>query len=230
LKKPVVAPPTKTDVFEPAVVGERLKKWLPDLSPAVIHGLLTYQGELVKANKTIPLIPSNSLKNIESVHVADSVLGSRLIEASMIKGAPLYDLGSGNGSPGLIFALLYPTQSVIIVDRDNRKLEFCKQTAMQMELKNVTVLAKGVEEVPTGSVKNGVARGFAPFARTLLLCRKQVSRGGKLFHMKGDGWANELAQMPSQLFSHWAPSLLGQYRLPDSQVDMYVVLTEKSGD
>jgi len=79
-------------------------------------------------------------------------------------------------------------------------------------------------------VKNVIARGFAPFSKALILCRKQFAKGGRFFHMKSDGWATELAAMPSQVFSHWTPSLLGNYRLPEVKIEMYVVLTEKTGE
>lgn len=229
MKKPTQSEP-KPFVYEPAEVKARLAKWFPELSSPQIDALVTYQTELLKFNKTINLISPNTVKNAESVHIADSVLASRLIVPALVKGQPVFDFGSGNGCPGLILGLLYPTLSVTLVDRDQRKLEFCKHAAAQMGVKNVTALVKGIEDLESGSVRNVVARGFAPFARALLICRKQVAKGGRFFHMKSDGWANELAQMPSQLFTHWAPSLLGQYRLPDTSTDMFVVQTEKMSD
>jgi 16S rRNA (guanine527-N7)-methyltransferase len=61
----------------------------------------------------------------------------------------------------------------------------------------------------------------------MLAVRKPVAKGGRFFHIKSDAWATELSSVPSQLFSFWTPSLLGQYRIPETSVDMAVVLTEK---
>ena len=48
--------------------------------------------------------------------------------------------------------------------------------------------------------------------------------------MKGDGFANELANVPSQIFSCWSPSLIGQYRLPETSTSLAVIMTEKIAD
>lgn len=226
---PSDAPP-KSEGPSADEVDQHLRTWFPDLSAVTIEKLVRYYTELVKFNKSLNLISSSTLRSADNVHIADSIGASRLVAPALITKQPLYDFGSGNGLPGLIFASLFPEQSVILVDRDQRKMEFCKHTSSAIGLKNVTVLVKGVEELPAGSVKNVIARGFAPFARSLLITRKQFSKGGKFFHMKTDGWANEIAGMPSQVFTHWAPSLLGSYKLPESTTEMFVVLTEKTAD
>jgi 16S rRNA (guanine527-N7)-methyltransferase len=217
-------------VFEPAVVLGRLEKWLPNLTPQVRKKLVAYQGELLRFNKTINLISPTSVKNAEAIHFADSALACQIVRKHLVPDKPIYDFGSGNGLPGLVFAILYPDIPVILIDRDQRKLEFCKHIASISELKNVTIQLKGVEELAPGSVVNAMARGFAPLPKALMIARKTVAKGGKFYHLKGDGWANELAQVPSQLFSFWMPSLIGQYKIPDTSVDMFVALTDKLAD
>lgn len=208
-------------------VAARLKSWFPDLPSETLAKLVGFYNELLRFNKSINLISSTTVKNADSVHIADSVYACRIIEGAITGGDPIYDFGSGNGCPGVVYAILFPSRKVILVDRDQRKMEFCKHVGSLLKLSNLSVLQKGIEDLPASSVTNVVARGFAPFSRALLLCRKQVAKGGRFFHMKGDGWANELAQMPSQVFSHWGPHLLGQYRLPDVKTEMFVVMTEK---
>jgi 16S rRNA (guanine527-N7)-methyltransferase len=210
---PPVAPVEVVDV------DKRLKTWFPEMPAGTIARLVTYHTELLRFNKTINLISASTVKNADSVHVADAVLASKFITPSLVAGKPLYDFGSGNGCPGVIY-----------VDRDERKMEFCKHVASAMKLENVSILVKGVEDIESNAVSNAISRGFAPFSRALLLCRKQFPKGGRFFHMKSDGWANELAQLPSQVFTHWTPSLLGQYRLPETTTEMYVVMTEKTSD
>ena len=217
--------------YDPKVVEAKLKSWFPKLSEKVISGLVTYQTELLKFNKALNLISENTTKTAESVHVADCVMASQMITPLLVAGHPVYDFGSGNGCPGLIFAYLNPSREVILVDRDQRKLEFCKHAASIMALKNVNILVKGVEELPERSVHNAISRGFAPLQKALLIARKPMVRGGRFFHMKGDGWANELANIPTQVFSHWTPSLIGQYRIPGpGEVEMSLVMTEKIAD
>ena len=218
------------DVFDAEAASVRLKKWFPELDKIQHERLMIYLTELNRFSKTVNLVSSSTLKSAESVHVADCVFASRLIQPLLIRGEPLFDFGSGNGCPGLIFGALFPEQRVILIDRDERKMEFCKHVIRTMGLSNVEIRIMGVEDLPAGSVKNVVARGFAPFPRALIACRKLVPKGGKFFHLKSDGWAAEVASLPSQVFSHWTPSLVGQYRLADSNADLFVVLTDKVAD
>ena len=225
--KPVSEPEGPFDI---GAVEGRYRKWFPDMTEPLIQGMIRYQTELVRFNKTVNLVSPATAKTAESIHFADSIKAARIIERALVPNEPVYDFGSGNGFPGLVFAALYPNRKVILVDRDQRKLEFCKHVAATLDLKNVAILMKGVEELPDGSVKNVMSRGFAPLQKALLIARKPVGKGGRFFHLKGDGWANELAALPSQLFSHWTPSLLGQYRIPETTHDMAVVQTEKIAD
>ncbi len=209
------------------LVAKRLSGWFPDLAPEILGRLTIYHENLLKFTKAVNLISANTIKNAEAVHVADAVMASQILVGSLVPGKPIYDFGSGNGCPGIILAALYPERSVILVDRDKRKMEFCKHVVSAMNLKNVTCDPLDVEEITDNSVHNGIARGFAPFTKALIMCRKQFVKGGRFLHLKTDGWANEMAQMPSQVFTHWSPSLIGKYRIPESNADLAIVMTEK---
>jgi 16S rRNA (guanine527-N7)-methyltransferase len=217
-------------VFDPVVSRARFSEWFPDLTATQLENLLIYQGELFKFNKAVNLVSPQTLKFAEALHFADAILASRLIEPNLIADAPLYDFGSGNGFPGLVIAMLQPKLKVVLVDRDERKLEFCKHVASSVKLTNLSVQIKDVEALPEKSLMNVVARGFAPLFKAMMLSRKSIASGGRFFHLKGDAWATELAQVPPQLLSVWAPSLLGRYSLPDARGEMAVVMTEKLSD
>ncbi len=206
---------------------ERFQKILPDLEYNALSRIISYYDELLRFNKAVNLISPSTIGNAESVHFADSVFASQIIVKHLVPSQPLYDVGSGNGFPGLIFAILFPTLPVVLVDRDRRKTEFLKHVTAILGLKNVNIEAVSVENLRDQSVSNMVSRGFAPLHRALLVCRKQVLQGGKYFHLKGDAWANEIAQVPSQLFSLWSPSLLGQYTIPGLSAQFAVVVTDK---
>jgi 16S rRNA (guanine527-N7)-methyltransferase len=222
--------PAHDTVFDFAVAVSKYQKWFPDLTPDVLDKLATYSQELLRFNKTVNLISATTIKNAEAVHFADSVAAARLVLPHLVDNAPLHDFGSGNGLPGLVFGLMFPKLKVVLVDRDQRKLEFCKHIASTLKLTNVSIQTIAVEDLEDASVLNAIGRGFAPLSRALLTARRPVGKGGRFFHMKGDGWANELAQVPSQLFSFWSPSLLGQYRIPETTTEMAVVMTSKVAD
>ena len=229
-KTPDVPVVSAAAVFDPEKSRARFKEWFPHLSVAAIQSLVTYLIELNKFNKAVNLVSPQTLSNADAVHLADGVYAFKFVRREMVPGSPLYDLGSGNGIPGLVFALIDSTLEVILVDRDERKLEFCKHVAAACKATNVRTMKLEVEELPKHSVFNAVARGFAPLPKALLIARHFTAKKGKFFHLKGDQFAQELSNVPSQLFSLWQPKMVGEYRLPDKGAEMSVICTDKIAD
>jgi 16S rRNA (guanine527-N7)-methyltransferase len=211
----------------PAEVQAKLVKWFPDLKPEIIKPLLIFHHEIVQLTKSANIVAPSSVPNLEAIFIADSILASRLIIPKVQGTAELHEFGGGTGCPGLVFAALESKLSIVVVERDNKKAEFIKRAAAAMGLKNVRCLGAGVDDLPGGSVRYAVSRGAGPLQNLLLGCRKLMPRGSTFFHMKSDSWATELAAIPSQIFSHWSPSLAGKYRIPDINSEMFVVQTEK---
>lgn len=207
----------------------RLKVWFPDLSPFVHDQLKKYFSELMRFNKTINLISNKSEAYADAIHFADSILACKAVHKNINKDVPLYDLGSGNGFPGLIYAILYPEQSVVLVDSDQRKCEFLKHTINAMELKNATVKNFKIERMALDSIEQAICRGFAPLPKALLTLRKIVKGGGTIYHLKSEEWAIEVSQIPIQLCSIWQPKLVADYLLPvGDKIKMYIVRTDKA--
>lgn len=228
LKKPSPPPATLEDKFQDVrIVAEEIWKWFPELSESQIKMLGSYYIELMKFNMAVNLIATSTIKNAEVVHFADSISAVRMVVKGLVPGKPVWDLGSGNGFPGLVLGILNPAIKVVLFDRDSRKVDFLRHVVNHLKLSNVETRVGQIEDVPPGSLHNVISRGFAPLSRSLLVCRKQLALGGRFFHLKGDGWATELGAVPSQLFSFWSPSLYGQYQLPETGSAMAVVLTER---
>jgi 16S rRNA (guanine527-N7)-methyltransferase len=204
----------------------RLEKWFPKLPANVHQNLKIYRDELVKFNKTLNLISPKTIPNLDAIHFADSILATELI-APALKSNEVFDFGSGSGFPGLVMGILKPDLQINLVDSDQRKCEFLKHVVSALKVKNLKVLNTNVESLAPDSVRNAISRGYAPIARSLLSCRKVFHLNGIYFHMKSDEWANEVANMPTQLCSVWSPDLLGLYKLPVGDVELAVVKTEK---
>lgn len=206
----------------------RLRAWFPDLSAETQDKLKKYFIELLKFNKTINLISSKTEAQADLVHFADSILASRVVREKVNKSSDLYDLGSGNGFPGLVYAILYPDQRVVLVDIDERKCEFLKHIGQHLELKNVVVRNIKIEQLDQDSVFQAICRGFSSIPKAALSLRKIVASGGVVYFMKSDEWAIEISQIPSQLCSIWKPDLVSEYRLPaGDKTRLFVVKTEK---
>lgn len=205
----------------------RIETWFPDLKPAQVAQLKIYFNELIKFNKVVNLVSAKSLLNADSVHFADCILSSRIVQNKINKNEHLYDLGSGNGFPGLVYSILFPEQKVILMDSDERKCEFLKHMVETLKLMNTSIQNKKIDRLPDNTISQAICRGFAPLPKALLMLRKIVKRNGLIFHLKSSDWSMEVSQIPSQLCSVWQPVLEGQYVLPESDVRMYVVRTDK---
>lgn len=214
----------------PKTQPSKLATWFPDLSAETVTKLRSTLDHLIKANRNVSLISATSIKNAEAQVIGDSILASRLIQPNLVAGQPLFDVCSGSGMPGLVFAILYPDIQVHLLENDSRKQDIYRQIGESLKLTNLAVQGLPVERVTDSLIKNLVARNLSPLHRGLLLTRKPVAKGGKFFQMRGDGWANELASVPSQLFSFWSPNLLGVYKLPESSEEHAVLLMDKSAD
>jgi 16S rRNA (guanine527-N7)-methyltransferase len=205
----------------------RIKVWFPEFDENTHELLKQYWLELQKFNNVINLISRKTMLNADAIHFADSIKGSQIVRKKANKNDTLYDLGSGNGFPGLVYGILYPDQRVVLVDSDERKCEFLKHVIVVLGLSNVEVLNKKIFNLPEGTIEQAICRGFAPLPRALLMLRKILTNDGVIYHLKSDEWAIEVSQIPSQLCSFWQAALEEDYIVPISEVRMYVVRTSR---
>jgi 16S rRNA (guanine527-N7)-methyltransferase len=208
----------------------RIGHWFRGLSAEVLQRLETYNTELLRFNPKLNLVSPKSLLEADREHFADSMLAWRAIASTPFKAKTIYDMGSGNGFPGLVFAILSPPHDFVLVERDGRKAEFLKHMIVTLGLKNARVHVGAMEDLPDGSVEMAVSRGFAPLSRSLLAARKVFVKDGQFFHLKGRNWVSELTDLPAQVCALWRTNLLADYKLPVTEAAedlLSVILTRK---
>lgn len=172
------------------------------------------------------LISRRSVIDADRVHFADAINAARLIFDNS-RSQHIFDIGSGNGIPGLVMAAMDPERMIYCVDSNARKSEAIKHFSDRMGLKNVKVYNARLEDLGQGIVECAVSRGFASIAKSLLLSRKALANEATYYHMKSSSWSNELREIPTQMFRHWTASDHFDYKLPESDQLMSVVVTKK---
>lgn len=198
------------------------------------HGSLVGQfeilySELVRFNTSAGLIPKRSSElDADITQILDGIFGSEIILGAT-KAVEIFDIGSGNGIPGLILALMAPERKVILVESDDKKIEFLKFVTTRLQLKNVKLARGKLENLPENSVSCAVSRGYMNLSRSLLQSRKIVRMQGEYFQFKGNGWIGEIAEIPSQICSFWAPKLVAEYELPILVSRMAIVVAKRIG-
>ena len=204
----------------------RIPTWFPNLAPTLLQSLHAYHAELLKFNIRLNLISRNTEREADEVHFADCILAAQLMAKIPLK-KPVYDLGAGNGFPGLVFALMRSEAEFILVESDSRKAEFLKHAIHLLQVKNCTVMNVRLETLKASEMEIAISRGFANISKSLLAVNKCFSVGGQFYHMKGSTWGSEIAEIPTQIISLWSPELVGEYTLPDTQARRGLVSTKK---
>lgn len=205
----------------------RIKDWFPEISSDTHKLLHDYFNFILQNNKSANIVASKTLVNADLVHFADSICASKVVREKLNKNIDLFDIGSGAGFPGMVYACLYPDQKVNLVESDERKSRFLASAAQHLNLKNVAVFGRKIETFPPDTITQAITRDFMPMPRLLLTLRKIVNKGGVVFHLKSDEWSLEVSEIPSQLCSSWLPGLESKYQLPLSDARLYVVRTDK---
>jgi 16S rRNA (guanine527-N7)-methyltransferase len=89
---------------------------------------------------------------------------------------PIVDVGSGNGSPGLVLAASLPDREVTLLDSNKRRAAFLERVAV--DFSNVTVTRGRAEEQETDRFGVAVAKALAPPAVALEWVLPLVREGG----------------------------------------------------
>lgn len=204
----------------------RIREWFPKLSDEVSGKLKAFHYELIHFNGRINLISPRTERFADLIHFADSIMAAEVILAHTNK-PEIYDIGSGNGIPGLVMAVLAPERKFVLIDKDARKIEFLKHCIARLSLKNASALQTRFEDIPDGAVTCAVSRGFASLSKALISARKACGLGTDYYHFKADSWVREVAEIPTQVCSLWSPELIKEYTLPDNGPKLAIVLTKK---
>ncbi|MDR2612598.1 MAG: 16S rRNA (guanine(527)-N(7))-methyltransferase RsmG [Deltaproteobacteria bacterium] len=123
-------------------------------------------------------------------HYVDAALAAELMDPD----APLMDLGSGAGFPGIPMAVRKPGWRLLLAEPRRRKLEFIEEAVELLGLGNVEIYPHKVTRAfdrPVGSI---VSRDYLSVAGAVELCASILPPGGRLYLMKGANADREIAE------------------------------------
>ena len=151
--------------------------------------LAAFAALIRKWNPAINLVAPSTLKDLETRHLEDSLQLANLQD----EPAGLWlDIGSGGGLPGIVLAICRPDCKISLVDADRRKVAFLQAAIRQLDLKNCTVTATRIEDLPPASADNLSARALAPMDRLMPYVARHLAENGTAWLMKGRNWQAEL--------------------------------------
>lgn len=168
------------------------------VSEQQIEQLVGYLAELQKWNRVYNLTSIRTLKEMASRHVLDS-----LSLLPFIVGNRLIDVGTGAGLPGIPVAIMRPDVAVSLLDSNRKKTRFLVHARSHLQLENVTVVHRRVEECPGDAQFSTVtSRAFASLRTFVTQCERFCRADGEIVAMLGKiPITDETASLGKQLLA-----------------------------
>ena len=134
-----------------------------NVSRETFKELEEYGSSIIKRNKKINLISSNTEKSINTRHILDCAQTIDLIEENTINVCT--DIGSGAGLPGIVLAILMkhkkPLFKVVFYEKSFHKSNFLKEMTKKFKL-NTEIHQKNIFEEKNLSTDIIISRAFKP--------------------------------------------------------------------
>ena len=107
-------------------------------------------------------------------------------------------VGAGAGFPGLPLAIVEPGRDFVLVDSNNKKVQFVQHAARLLDLGNIEAVKARTEDFAPGyRFDTVIARAVASLPRLLEIAGHHVGEGGVFIALKGRYPAQELRQIPA---------------------------------
>ncbi|MFC5369331.1 16S rRNA (guanine(527)-N(7))-methyltransferase RsmG [Arcanobacterium bovis] len=128
------------------------------------------------------------------------ILNSLPICEYVSQGASLSDVGSGAGFPGVVIAVVRPDVKVFLIETMERRVEWLRYVAEQLDLANVEILHARAEDLVGKHTTDYVtARAVAALKKLIPWTLPLTKLGGSLLALKGGKAEQEIDEAVPQL-------------------------------
>jgi len=118
------------------------------------------------------------------------------------------DVGSGPGVPGIPLALARPDAELVLIDSSQKKTAFLQQAVIELGLANVEVVHQRSEDYASAAPFDVViSRALADLSEFAAAAGRHLAPQGRLYAMKGEHPADEIAHLPASYRVVAAPAL-----------------------
>jgi 16S rRNA (guanine527-N7)-methyltransferase len=159
---------------------------LPSVSRETESNFIKFEEHLIKWNKSLQLVQSDTLNDFQNRHINDS-----LQIFPFINGKRIVDIGSGAGFPGFILAMHDTSLNITLVDSSRKKHEFHKEIIHQLKLLNVTTICDRIENLDM-SFDTVTSRALANLNFLLELSQFVSCETTRFVFLKGAQWNEEI--------------------------------------
>lgn len=166
-------------------------------APALAADLARFCAALADANERINLTGIRDPRGMALRHVLDALLAL----PALGDGAPVVDLGSGCGVPGIPLALALPSRPVVLIESRVHKAAALARLVVDLGLApRVQALhARGEEWMDGHPRATIVTRAIGTIEEQVKLLTGVAERSARVIMLKGPGAAEELAAAAPRL-------------------------------
>ena len=205
------------------------------LSEKQIGQFLKYYELLVEWNSFMNLTAITDFDEVLKKHFIDSLSLVKAYEKIKTEKVKVIDIGTGAGFPGVPLKIAFPQIELTLLDSLNKRINFLKEVAGQLELENITYIHGRAEDFAKPSMEREkhdicVSRAVANLSTLSELCLPYVKVGGEFISYKSEKIIEEAAAAARAI------DLLGgkiekqvEFQLPDSDIyrNLFVIKKEK---
>ncbi|WP_426166979.1 16S rRNA (guanine(527)-N(7))-methyltransferase RsmG [Pseudoduganella sp. R-34] len=207
-------------VFDRAALAHVLKNGVEKLdlglSEAQQEKLLDYLALLNKWNKVYNLTAVRDPMEMMTLHVLDSLAAV----PAFTDAQNVLDVGAGGGLPGVVLAIARPEMKVSMIDIVHKKTAFLNQVKAELELGNVTVYTKKVQELQVKTPYDVItSRAFADLSDFVNWSGHLLAEGGRFIALKGTAPAEERERLPDP----WKVNELQPLQVPGLDAQRHLV-------
>jgi 16S rRNA (guanine527-N7)-methyltransferase len=207
-------------VFDRVVIADVLKQGIKDLkldlNDGQVEKLLDYLALLNKWNSVYNLTSVRDPMQMVTLHVLDSLAAVPAFAGA----ANVLDVGAGGGLPGMVLAISRPDMKVSMIDTVHKKTAFLNQVKAELELANVTVYTKRVEQLEVKTKFDVItSRAFADLSDFVNWSGHVLAEGGQFIALKGTAPAEERERLPEP----WKVQKLEPLEVPGLDAERHLV-------
>jgi len=165
-----------------------------------VEMLLTYICEFEKWNKAYNLSAVREIRLMVERHLLDSLSVVPCIQSGNFAHSSMIDVGTGGGLPGIPLAIMFPQTQFTLLDSNGKKTRFLFHIKTLLQLTNVTVENRRVEEFnPERKFDAVISRAFASLQDMTQGCAHLLNSDGVFLAMKGIFPQDELIPIAEQI-------------------------------
>jgi len=169
-----------------------------DISKQKQQMLLDYLQLMLKWNKAYNLTSIRELDSMVIRHILDS-----LSIMPFINNAPVLDVGTGPGLPGIPLAICLPDCQFVLLDSNGKKTRFLTQCKIDLQLENIDIIHSRVEDYQPGyGFEIITCRAFAALNTILDRTQHLLTSTTRVLAMKGKDELPALTEGYEQLAQH----------------------------